>query len=203
MSTLNYLSHISLTGSMKCASETDTGFAIEFKLLEIENCPVYADWLDWGDIARVYGCTVFEDVELYRNCDFEDFNGTTVYEPEDGKVVETRILPEHKLEDYAHEFDRLIEINSKRYRPLKISCFENLIRWMKNEVNGEQIEFIKDNLKHNKGHAAIPEGITYIPSLAFSRCKDLKSIYIPKSVSDIGKMNITFYSDEVGKQKII
>ena len=120
------------------ASETDAGFAIEFKLLEIENEPVYEDWLDWGDIARAYECTVFEDVELFRNGDFEDFCGTTVYEPEDGTVKETRIAPEHKLEDYAHEFNRLIDLNPERYRPLKIRLFETWICRMKNEVERER-----------------------------------------------------------------
>lgn len=58
-------------------------------LREKKNCAIYADWLDWGDIARVFGCTVFEDVELFLNGNFEDFCSATVYEPENGTVKET------------------------------------------------------------------------------------------------------------------
>ena len=166
--------------------ETDKGFEIEFELLEEENCPIYSDWLDWGDIARVYGCTVFEDVELYRNGSFESYCGTSVYKPKDGTVKETRISPEHNLETFAHELNRLIEINPERYRPLKIRYLEDLIRRMKNEVNREKVDLMKQNLGSTGGHAVIPDGITCIPSGIFDRCDDLKSMFIPESVSEIG-----------------
>ncbi len=166
--------------------QTDTGFEIEFELLEEENCPIYADWLDWGDIAGVYGCTVYEDVELYRNADFEDFRSANIYEPKSGEVKETHITPEHNLEEYAHQFNQLVEINPQRYRPLKIRLFEHWMRRMKNEINRERINLVKDNLSSTRGRAVIPDGITYIPGRIFARCEDLTSIYIPESVSDIG-----------------
>lgn len=166
--------------------QTDKGFEIEFELLEEENCPIYADWLDWNDIARVYGCTVFEDVELYRNADFEDFRSANIYEPKHGEVEETHIAPEHKLEEYAHEFNQLIEMNPQRYRPLKIRLFEHWMHRMQNEVNRERVNMVKDNLSSTRGRAVIPDGITYIPGGVFARCEELTSIYIPESVSDIG-----------------
>ncbi len=166
--------------------ETDRGFEIAFELLEEENCPIYSDWLDWGDIARVYGCTVFEDLELYRNGDFEDFQSSQIYKPTGGKVKETRIKPEHNLEEYAHQFNQLIEIDPERYRPLKIRCFEHWIRRMNNEVNREKVELVRDSLPANGGRAVIPDGITYIPAGIFVGCDELTSIYIPESVSGIG-----------------
>jgi len=48
--------------------------------LEEEDRPVYADWLDWSDIARVYGVTIIEDVELYENGDFVDCCGSYIYD---------------------------------------------------------------------------------------------------------------------------
>lgn len=122
--------------------ETDNGFEIKFELWEEENCPIYADWLDWSDIARVYGCTVFEDVELFRNGDFDDFRSANIYESKNGEVKEIHILPEHNLEEYAHQFNQLIEINPQRYRPLKIRLFEYWIRRMQNEVNLERENLI-------------------------------------------------------------
>ena len=166
--------------------ETDKGFEIAFELLEEENCPIYSDWLDWGDIARVHGCTVFEDLELYRNGDFEDFRSSRIYKPVGRRVKETHIEPEHNLEEYAHQFNQLIEINPERYRPLKIRCFEHWIRRMNNEVNREKVELVRDSLPANGGRAVIPEGITYIPGSVFVGCEELTSIYIPESVSSIG-----------------
>ena len=168
------------------AGKTDKGFEIAFELWEEENCPIYSDWLDWGDIARVYGCTVFEDLELYRNGDFEDFQGSQIYGPTGGKVKETHIKPEHNLEEYAHQFNRLVEINPERYRPLKIRCFEHWIRRMNNEVNREKVTLVRDSLSANGGHAVIPDGITHIPWGLFVGCDALKSIHIPESVSSIG-----------------
>ena len=63
---------------------TDKGFEIKFELLEEEDRPVYADWLDWSDIARVYGVTIIEDVELYENGVFVDCCGSYIYEPNNG-----------------------------------------------------------------------------------------------------------------------
>ena len=166
--------------------ETDSGFEIEFELLEEENCPIYADWLGWSDIARVYGCAVYEDVELHRNGDFQDFRSANIYESKNGEVKETHILPEHNLEEYAHQFNQLIEINPQRYRPLKIRLFDNWIRRMQNEVNRERMNMIKDNLGSTGGRAVIPDGITYIPGWMFVGCEDLTSIYIPESVSELG-----------------
>lgn len=173
---------ISIVGT----GETENGFEIKFELWEEENCPIYADWLDWSDIARVYGCTVFEDVELYRNGDFEDFRGSGIYELKNGKVKETHIVPKHNLEGYANEFNQLIEINPQRYRPLKIRLFEHWMRRMKNEINQERVNLVKDNLGSTGGRAVIPDGITYIPSWLFVGCEDLTSIYIPESVSELG-----------------
>lgn len=166
--------------------ETERGFEIEFELWEEENCPVYSDWLDWSDIARVYGCTVFEDLELYRNGDLEDFRGSFIYEPAEGEVKETHILPQHNLEEYTRQFNRLKEINPGRYRPLKVRCLEEWIRRMKNEVNREKVEAVRDGLKANGGRAVIPDGITFIPGRIFAGCDELTSIYIPDSVSGIG-----------------
>lgn len=63
---------------------TDKGFEIKFELLEEEDRPVYADWLDWSDIARVYEVTIIENVELYQNGDFVDCCGSYIYEPKNG-----------------------------------------------------------------------------------------------------------------------
>lgn len=132
-------------------------YRIEFEMYECENCAYYKDWLNWGDIARIYGCKVFVDNDLYRNGKFEKFCGTAVYTPKGESVEESHFTPE----------------------PIRIDV-------TKEDDNNDDVRTVGNGLIDENGHAVIPEGADKIEERSFEDCSGLISIEIPGSVRRIG-----------------
>jgi len=112
-------------------------FIVNLELYECEPC-YYVDWLWWDDIARLYGCRVFVDDDLYYSGNFFNFCGAIIFEPEGDSIRRTDIRPELNLPEYKSRFDDLISINPERYRPLKIRYFKDKIARMQNELIREE-----------------------------------------------------------------
>lgn len=127
-------------------SKTATGYAIEFELYEPE-CGYYVDWIMWGDLPFLYECKIFVDNELYEAGRYERFCGTTVYELNGN----SEFRPKLDLEGFNYEFNELVKLAPKRYRPLKIKDFQNKIDKLKGEIRREEILMERDQLMTELG----------------------------------------------------
>lgn len=161
-------------------------YRAEFVLYECENCSYYADWLDWGDIARIYDCTVFVDNDLYADGSFYKYCSTTVFRKENESITKTRIEPNLNIDEYASSLKSLSSMYPARYRERIIRCMEAQIRNLQHEISRERIKIVRDKLDENNGHAIIPEGTREIPGAAFQNCKNLISIVLPEGIKYIG-----------------
>jgi len=160
-------------------------YRAEFILYECENYSYYADWLDWGDIARIYDCTVFVDNDLYENDSFYEYCSTRVFRKKNDSVTETRIEPNLNIYEYASCLERLSDMYPARYRERIIRSMEAQIRDLQYEIACERIKIIRETLDENNGCAVIPEGTRKIPTTAFQNCKNLISIVLPEGIEYI------------------
>ena len=157
-------------------------YRVELEMYECEGCAYYSDWLDWGDISRIYGCRVLVDNDLYRNGNFNKFCGTIVYTPKGDSIEETRIEPKLDLDGYFLEFNKLTNISEERYHERMIRCLESKIRELQYKVANERVRTVFMTLEENNGRAVIPEGVEELVAFPRYNAKALKSIYIPASV---------------------
>jgi len=134
-------------------------FRAEFLLYECENSSYYADWLGWGDIARVYDCTVFVDNDLYNNGSFERYCSTMVFRKEDGVIRETRIEPNLNIDGYVFSLKRLSDMYPARYRERIIRSMEALIRDLQYEVASERNKIGCEKFNEDNGY----DGYDVIP----------------------------------------
>lgn len=135
----------------------------------------YCEWLSWEDISRLYGVRIFEDV--YDAGAFEQYQNTTVIEPDGNSTKKTFIDPHHSLSKYEKSLDRLIELDSERYREVKIGALEDLIGRIQYDLDNERVKLVVERAKANNGSVFIPQDVTYISRFDFQGC-EIKSISV-------------------------
>lgn len=167
----------------------------KFSLYEYEEY-CYADYADWSDIARLYGCKVVIDVALFMNGRFAEFCGTTICEMEEGKVKETRIEPKLDINEYITAFGKLCKMAPEHYRQLKIQDMEAKVRALQTEISREKLLIRLEHLDETQGHLDVPEGVTRLSEVMWPYTDKLRSIYIPASVDTINKSAISSSSLE-------
>lgn len=171
-------------------------YIAKFSLYEYEEY-CYADYADWSDIARLYGCKVVIDVALFMNGRFAEFCATTIYKMEEGKVKETRIEPKLAVDEYIYAFKKLCKMAPEHYRQLKIQDMEAKVRALQTEISREKLLTRLEHLDETQGHLDVPEGVTYLSGDVLRPYKDkLRNIYIPASVDTINKSAISSSSLE-------
>jgi len=153
-------------------SGKDTDSTILFRLSEEA---YYYEWLSWEDISRLYGVRIFEDV--YDTGTFEQFQNTTVIEPDGDSTKKTVIEPHHSLSKYEESLDGLIELDPERYRNVKIGALEDLISRIQYDLDGERVKLVVERAKANNGSVFIPKDVTYISRYVFRGC-EIKSISV-------------------------
>ena len=135
----------------------------------------YFEWLFWEDISRIYGVRIFEDV--YDSGDIEQYQNTTVIEPDGDTTKRTDISPYHSLSKYEESLDSLIELDPERYREVKIGALEDLIERIQYDLDKERVILVVERAKANNGSVFIPEDVTYISRYDFLGC-EIKSISV-------------------------
>lgn len=150
-----------------------------------------SDWAGWDDVCRLYGCQVVIDDDEYLNEGFHKFCGTTIYEVEDGTVEKTIVEPKLDIQDYIRVMDALVKMDSLRYRERKIKDMEVKIAELQAELSNEKLLVALENLHETDGHLQVPEGVTRISEVTWKYGDQIKSIYIPASVSSINKHSIS------------
>lgn len=150
-----------------------------------------SDWAGWDDVCRLYGCQVVIDDDEYLNEGFHKFCGTTIYGVEDGTVEKTIVEPKLDIQDYIRAMDALVKMDSLRYRERKIKDMEVKIAELQAELSDEKLLVALENLHETDGNLQVPDGVTRISEVTWKYGEDIKSIYIPASVSSINKHSIS------------
>lgn len=135
---------------MLLVTETAVGYSVELELYESEY-GYYTDWLWWDDIVLLYGCKIFVDDDLYCNGAFDEFCGTIVLEPEGNSVKRTEMKPELDLAEYNKAFNKLVKLDPRRYRQVKIRNFRDKIERLQGEIRREEILMERDKLMAELG----------------------------------------------------
>ncbi len=175
--------------------ESGDDYIAKFSLYEYEEY-CYADYTDWSDIARLYGCKVVIDVALFMNGRFEEFCGATICKMEEGKVKETRIAPKLDIDEYTMAFGKLCKMVPEHYRQLKIQDMEAKVRALQTEISREKLLIRLEHLDETQGHLDVPESVTRLSEVMWPYADKLRSIYIPASVDTINKSAISSSSLE-------
>ncbi len=93
-------------------------YIAKFSLYEYEEY-CYADYADWSDIARLYGCRGFVDTNYHRNGRFQRFQQSAIHEPEADGVKTTVLESGETDEEYDRFFEQLAQICPDRYLPMQ------------------------------------------------------------------------------------
>lgn len=158
-------------------TEKDGNWVVKFTEGDCE-CDPIIDWPDWEDIARAYGFKII--VDLYDSACRPDFCNSLVLMPvkTDHSHIDKQIIePELPLGKYYDGFERLKELDSIRYRELKISQLEDLIHEIQSDIDEEKIHIVAERAKRNGGHVLIPKDLTEIRFTAL-RPADIESIEV-------------------------
>lgn len=158
-------------------TDKDGNWVVKFTEGELE-CESNLDWADWEDIAYAYGFRII--VDLYDQSNQLDFCYSSVLTPDKtdrGPVDKQIIEPELPLGKYYDGFERLKELDSIRYRELKISQLEDLIHEIQSDIDEEKIHIVAERAKRNGGHVLIPKDLTEIRFTAL-RPADIESIEV-------------------------
>lgn len=93
-------------------------YIAKFSLYEYEEY-YYADYADWSDIARLYGCRAFIDTNYHRNGRFLRFQQAVILEPEADGVKTTVLESGETDEEYDRFFKQLAQLCPERYLPMQ------------------------------------------------------------------------------------
>lgn len=170
--------------------DSGDNYIAKFSLYEYEDY-CYADYADWSDIARLYGCKVVIDVVLFMKGRFEEFCATTIFELVEGKVKDTRVAPKLDVDEYTTAFNKLCKMAPEHYRQLKIQDMEAKVRALQTEISREKLLTRLEHLDETQGHLDVPEGVTRLSEVMWSYKDKLRSIYIPASVDTINNHAIS------------
>lgn len=176
-------------------SEDGAVYTVDFELFECEGCPYYRDWVDWDDISRIYKCKVVIDCDGFPDVN-ADYLGTTIYEPDGESTKKKFYQPKLDLSGFIDDFEKLKRLDLERYRSRKVRDMKIMIGLLQDEINKENLMEALEELESAEGHLVIPEGVTELSGTMMPYIKQMKSIYIPSSVSAINNYIISASSLE-------
>lgn len=119
------LYNVSAERAIEFVRVEDSGdeYIAKFSLYEYEEY-CYADYADWSDIARLYGCQAFIDTSYYHNGRFSRFQQAVIHEPKGEEVKTTMLNSGETEEEYDRFFEQLVALCPERYLPKQKLCLK-------------------------------------------------------------------------------